>query len=238
MDESANPRRVLVVDDEPQILKVMQAYLEQAGYQVTVAADGPAGLAAFRMARPDLVILDLNLPVMDGLEVCRAIRRESAAPVLMLTARVEEADRLAGLELGADDYVIKPFSPREVVARVRAILRRTEHSGAPPEQPEVLQAGELTIDLPGRSVTRAGRPVELTPTEFDILAALAGQPRRVFTRSQIADTLQGGAFEGYERTIDVHIKNLRNKLEATPRRPHYIHTVFGVGYKFDPPPEE
>ena len=228
--DSSSLKKILVVDDEMQIVKVLRAYLEKAGYQVLTAADGGAALAVFRQSRPDFVILDLNLPVLDGLDVCRSIRRESNVPILMLTARVEEADRLVGLELGADDYVVKPFSPREVVARVRTIFRR---SGAAPEKPELIQAGDLTIDLPARAVLRGRERIELTPTEFDILAALAGQPRRVFTRMQIMEQAQGEAYEGYERTIDAHIKNLRNKLEPNPKKPVYIHTVFGVGYKFE-----
>jgi two-component system alkaline phosphatase synthesis response regulator PhoP len=222
--------KILVVDDEVQIVKVLQAYLEKAGYLVVTAADGGAALSVFRQSKPDFVILDLNLPVMDGLDVCRAIRRESDVPVMMLTARVEEVDRLIGLELGADDYVVKPFSPREVVARVRTISRR---AFAEPAKAEVIRAGDLVIDLAGHSVTRSGQPIDLTPTEFDILTALASQPRRVFTRMQVMEQAMGESFEGYERTIDAHIKNLRNKLEPNPKKHIYIHTVFGVGYKFD-----
>jgi len=223
-------KKILVVDDEPQILKVLKAYLEKAGFVVVGAADGPAALAVFRREKPDFLILDLNLPGMDGLDVCRTIRRESNLPILMLTARVEEADRLIGLELGADDYVIKPFSPREVVARVRTIFRR---AGAEPPQPELLQVGRLSIALDQHTVSLGGRAVELTPTEFDILVALARQPRRVFTRLQIMEQAQGDAFEGYERTIDAHIKNIRLKLEPNPKKPVYIQTVFGVGYKLE-----
>lgn len=174
--------------------------------------------------------MDLNLPGMDGLDVCRAIRRESNVPMLMLTARVEEADRLIGLELGADDYVVKPFSPREVVARVRTIFRRISSE---PMKPEIIQVGNLTIDLGGHSVSRANQSIELTPTEFAILVALANQPKRVLSRMQIMEQALGESFEGYERTIDAHVKNLRNKLEPEPKKPRYIHTVFGVGYKFE-----
>ncbi len=223
-------RRVLVVDDEAQIVKVLRAYLEKAGYQVVTAMDGNAALAVFKQSRPDFVILDLNLPGMDGLDVCRVIRRESNVPVLMLTARVEEADRLIGLELGADDYVVKPFSPREVVARVKTIFRRAT---AEPVKAERIQAGDLEIDLGAHSVYRSGESIELTPTEFDILVALAREPKRVFSRMQIMEQAMGTSFEGYERTIDAHIKNLRNKLEPDPKKPAYIHTVFGVGYKFE-----
>lgn len=223
-------KRVLVVDDEPQIVKVVRAYLEKGGFQVTTAADGNAALAVFRQSRPDFVILDLNLPGMDGLDICRTIRRESNVPILMLTARVEEADRLIGLELGADDYVVKPFSPREVVARVRTIFRRTMSE---PAKSEVIQAGELMIDLSGHAVSRSDQPIDLTPTEFEILVTLANQPKRVLSRMQIMEQAMGESFEGYERTIDAHIKNLRNKLEPNPKKPSYIHTVFGVGYKFE-----
>ena len=223
-------KRILVVDDELQIVKVLRAYLERGGFQVATAADGNAALAVFRQARPDFVILDLNLPGLDGLEVCRALRRESNVPILMLTARVEEADRLIGLELGADDYVVKPFSPREVVARVHAIFRR---AAAEPAKPEIIQAGQLTIDLGGHAVSRADQLIDLTPTEFEILVTLANQPKRVLSRMQIMEQALGESFEGYERTIDAHIKNLRNKLEPDPKKPSYIHTVFGVGYKFE-----
>jgi two-component system, OmpR family, alkaline phosphatase synthesis response regulator PhoP len=223
-------KKIFVVDDEPQIVKVLKAYLEKAGYQVVTASDGKAALSIFQHERPDFLILDLNLPGMDGLDICKAIRHESNIPILMLTARVEETDRLIGLELGADDYVLKPFSPREVVARVRTIFRRT--TGEPSIQ-EVIRFGELAIDQNQHSVTLAGRSIELTPTEFAILITLAKQPKRVFTRLQIMEQAQGAVFEGYERTIDAHIKNLRLKLEPNPKKPIYIQTVFGVGYKFE-----
>ncbi len=223
-------KKIIVVDDELQILKVLKAYLEKAGFQVITAADGKAALAAFQREKPDFVILDLNLPGMDGLDICKAIRRDSNVPILILTARVEEADRLIGLELGADDYVIKPFSPREVVARVRTIFRRVGSNAA---VLEVIQVGDLAIDIEQHTVTLAGRSIDLTPTEFDILVTLARQPKRVFSRYQIMEQAQGDAFEGYERTIDAHIKNIRLKLEPNPKKPVYIHTVFGVGYKFD-----
>jgi two-component system alkaline phosphatase synthesis response regulator PhoP len=235
MEMTNSVKKILVVDDEVQIVKVLQAYLEKAGFEVITAGDGGAALSTFRQTRPDFVILDLNLPVLDGLDVCRTIRRESNVPVMMLTARVEEADRLIGLELGADDYVVKPFSPREIVARVRTIARRA--FGAPAKA-EVIQEGDLLIDLTGHSVSRSGQMVDLTPTEFDILVALASQPRRVFTRMQVMERAMGEAFEGYERTIDAHIKNLRNKLEPNHKKHVYIHTVFGVGYKFDSEQQE
>jgi DNA-binding response OmpR family regulator len=223
-------KKVLVVDDEPQIVKVVKAYLEKAGFQVATAVNGPAALAAFEREKPDFMILDLNLPGMDGLDVCRTVRRQSDIPILMLTARVEEMDKLIGLEIGADDYVIKPFSPREVVARVRTILRR---SSAAPAQKEIIQSGDLEINLEDHTVKIAGRTVELTPTEFDILVVLARQPKRVFSRLQIMEQAQGSAFEGYERTIDAHIKNIRIKIEPDPKKPIFIHTVFGVGYKLE-----
>jgi len=223
-------KKILVVDDEPQIRKVLIAYLEKAGYQVLAAADGIAALATFQHSRPDFLILDLNLPGMDGLEVCKAIRRDSNIPILMLTARIEEADRLIGLEIGADDYVIKPFSPREVVARVKTIFRRTQ---ADIPVADIIRVGDLIIDLNQHTVQRGETAVELTPTEFGILVALAKQPKRVFTRLQLMEQAQGDSFEGYERTIDAHIKNLRLKIEPNPRKPVYVQTVFGVGYKLD-----
>lgn len=230
MDTEQTTKRILVVDDEVQIVKVLRAYLEKAGFAVLTAGDGNTAVSVFRQSQPDFVILDLNLPGMDGLDVCRTMRRDSNVPILMLTARVEETDRLIGLELGADDYVVKPFSPREVVARVRTIFRRTT---AAPEKTEIIQMGDVVIDLSGHTVTRSTRSIDLTPTEFDILVALAKQPKRVLSRMQIMEQALGESFEGYERTIDAHIKNLRNKLEPNPKKPTYIHTVFGVGYKFE-----
>ena len=224
------PKKILVVDDEAQIVKVLRAYLEQSGFEVVAVGDGRSALQAFQREKPDFIILDLNLPGMDGLEVCRQVRRQSNIPILMLTARVEEADKLIGLELGADDYVVKPFSPREVAARVRTIFRRTSEE-AP--QPEFIRVGDLQIDLEKHTVKVAEQLVDLTPTEFDILVVLARQPKRVFTRLQIMEQAQGNAFEGYERTIDAHIKNLRLKLEPNSKNPTYIQTVFGVGYKLE-----
>lgn len=223
-------RKILVVDDEPQIIKVLKAYLEKAGYQVLTASDGNAALTVFDKEKPDFMILDLNLPGMDGLDVCREIRRDSNIPILMLTARVEEADKLIGLELGADDYVVKPFSPREIVARVKTIFRRSSDKS---EKIETIQVGDLVIDLLKHTVKIANKPIELTPTEFEILVVLAKQPNRVFSRLQIMEQAQGNAFEGYERTIDAHIKNIRIKMEPNPREPVYIQTVFGLGYKLE-----
>jgi DNA-binding response OmpR family regulator len=227
-------KKILVIDDETQILKVLKAYLEKAGYQVLTSTDGTTGLLIFQREKPDFMILDLNLPGLDGLDVCKAVRRDSNIPILMLTARVEETDRLIGLELGADDYVVKPFSPREVVARVKTIFRRATIQQA---WPDIIQVGDLVIDLEQHTVNLAGKSIELTPTEFDILVALARQPRRVFSRLQIMEQAQGNAFEGYERTIDAHIKNIRLKLEPNPRKPVYIQTVFGLGYKFEAGPD-
>ena len=221
---------ILIVDDEPKIVKTVRAYLESAGYGVVVAEDGQMALTVFRHEKPALVILDLGLPGMDGLDVARTMRRDSNVPMIMLTARVDEADKLIGLELGADDYVTKPFSPRELVARVRAVLRR---AGAEREQaPLPIVSGGVKIDLERRLVTVGGQTVELTPTEFDLLVVLARHPGRVFTRLELLDRVQGYAFEGYERTVDAHIKNLRQKIEPDPREPRYVQTVYGVGYRF------
>jgi two-component system alkaline phosphatase synthesis response regulator PhoP len=225
-------KKILVVDDEPQIAKVLKAYLEKAGYLVLTAADGISTVTTFQREKPDFMILDLNLPGMDGLEVCKVVRHDSNIPILMLTARVEEADRLIGLELGADDYVIKPFSPREVVARVKTIFRRT---GSEVKPANIIEVGNLVINLDQHTILLAGKAIELTPTEFEILVVLAKNPRRVFSRFQIMEQAQGNAYEGYERTIDAHIKNIRLKLEPNPKKPIYIHTVFGVGYKLEEP---
>ena len=222
-------KQILIVDDEPQIVRVLKGYLETAGFQVVTASDGTEAMAAFRHESPDLVVLDLMLPEVDGLDVARAIRRQGDVPIIMLTARVEETDRLIGLELGADDYVTKPFSPREVVARVRAVLRRTERTEP---APRTLKEGDIVLDPDKRQVTVQGRPVELTPTEFDLLAVLMETPGRVFSRMQLLDKVQGYAYEGYERTVDAHVKNLRQKIEEDPKQPRVILTVYGLGYKF------
>lgn len=225
-------KTILVVDDEPKIVKVLKGYLEQAGFRVVTAADGQMALTTFRHEKPDLVVLDLALPGIDGLDVCRTLRRESNVSVIMLTARAEEADKLIGLELGADDYVTKPFSPREMVARVRAVLRRTE---VQPISQEVLRAGDITLDLGSHQATVAGKPVNLTPMEFNLLAALARSPGRAITRLQLLDLAQESAYDGYERAVDVHIRNLRSKIEPDPKNPQYIMTVFGIGYKLQEP---
>jgi two-component system, OmpR family, alkaline phosphatase synthesis response regulator PhoP len=220
---------ILVVDDEPKIVKLARDYLEQSAFRVISAGDGTTALALARRERPDLVVLDLTLPGTDGLDVCRALRRESAVPIIMLTARVDEADRLIGLELGADDYVTKPFSPRELVARVRAVLRRVR-GGL--RQPGLIRAGELEIDLDGHRVTVAGAPVHLTRTEFNLLAVMAQNPGQAFTREQLLDRLHGVVYDGFDRSVDSHIKNLRRKIEADPLEPRYVLTVYGLGYKF------
>lgn len=222
-------KTVLVVDDEAKIVEVVGDYLRTAGFTVTTAADGARAVALARTRPPDLVVLDLGLPGLDGLDVARALRRTSPVPIIMLTARGEETDRVVGLELGADDYLVKPFSPRELVARVRAVLRRTE--GAPTTQ-ERFVVGDVTIDTTRRQVTVGDRVVELTATEFDLLAALAQQPGRVFTRGQLLETIHGVVVESYERTVDAHIKNLRRKLEPDPHQPRYVLTVHSVGYRF------
>jgi DNA-binding response OmpR family regulator len=220
--------KVLVVDDELKIARLVRDYLAEAGFDVAIASTGPAAVASVRSDRPDLVVLDLGLPGMDGYDVARAIRGQSAIPIIMLTARSEETDRIVGLELGADDYVVKPFSPRELVARVKAVLRRTGGEVAT----ETIRAMDLLISLPHRTVERNGSRIELTATEFELLKALASHPGRVFTRGQLLDSIRGVSFESYERAIDAHIKNLRKKLEPDPRRPIYVLTVYGVGYKF------
>ncbi len=219
---------ILVVDDEAKIVEICRDYLAAAGFEVLTASDGLQGLAAARRAHPALVVLDLMLPGMGGLEVCRTLRNESAVPIIMLTARVEESDKLVGLQLGADDYLTKPFSPRELVARVRTVLRRTAGS-APPA--EVIRAGALSLDRARYRALLPDREVVLTPTEFEILAALASQPGRIFSRAQLLTMVRGVAFESYERAIDSHIRNLRRKIEPAEGEPRYILTVHGVGYK-------
>ncbi len=221
---------ILVVEDEPKITELVKLYLEREGYHVLLASDGGEALELFRRRAPEMVILDLNLPVVDGLEVCRRIRKESAVPIIMLTARDEEADKLIGLELGADDYITKPFSPREVVARVRVILRRVGPTAQPSQ--EILRAGHLTLDSARHQVHREDELLDLTPTEFRLLEVLMRNPGRVFSRLQLLDQVQGEAFEGYERTVDAHIKNLRQKIEPDPQHPAYVQTVYGVGYRF------
>jgi two-component system alkaline phosphatase synthesis response regulator PhoP len=225
-------RTILVVDDEPGIVTIARDYLDRAGFRVISAGDGVAALRLARAERPNLLVLDLMLPGMDGLDVARALREDPATrvlPIIMLTARVEETDRLIGLELGADDYITKPFSPRELVARVRAVLRRAEGER---DAGGLLRAGDLAIDVQRRSVRRGNTPIELTATEFDLLAILAREPGRPFTRTQLLELAYDINFAGFDRTVDAHIKNLRRKIEPDPRNPNYILTIYGVGYKF------
>ena len=219
--------RILIVDDEPKIIRLVADYLGAAGFEVTTAGSGDEALMRARTERPDLVVLDLGLPGLDGLDVTRELRRDGELPIIMLTARDDETDRIIGLELGADDYVTKPFSPRELVARVRAVLRR--HTGS--AHGETLRAGDLEMDLPRMRLTRGTAAIDLTATEFSLLAAMARHPGRVFTRSQLLDAIHGVAFESYERAIDAHVKNIRRKLEPDPRTPRYLLTVYGVGYR-------
>ncbi len=227
--DSMSGRKVLVVDDEPKIVSLVKLYLEKDGYEVLVADDGKEAVDIARGSNPELIVLDLNLPEIDGLEVCKILRKESDVPIIMLTARDEDVDKLIGLELGADDYVTKPFSPRELVARIRAVLRRTKGQQ---QSVERVVVGRLVIDLSRHYAQVDGTPLDLTPTEFKLLEVLAENPGRVFTRMQLLDKVQGDAYEGYERTVDTHIKNLRQKIEADPQKPKYILTVYGVGYKF------
>ena len=215
------------MDDEQRIADIARDYLQHAGYSVLTAHNGDDALTLARARRPDLVVLDLRLPRMDGIEVARTLRRESPVPIIMLTARAEESDRLLGLEIGADDYMTKPFSPRELVARVKAVLRRA--NAAPPG--DILHIGDVTLDTARMSVTRDHAPIDLTTTEFQLLAKLAEHPGRVFTRTQLLDAVRGDDAEAFDRSIDAHIKNIRRKLEPDPRRPRYVLTVYGVGYK-------
>jgi DNA-binding response OmpR family regulator len=224
-------KKILVIDDEPKITQLVRDYLERAGYEVQIANDGKTALSRAKTDRPDLIVLDLGLPQMDGLDFTREFRKASGAPIVMLTARSEESDKLIGLELGADDYMTKPFSPKELVARVRAVFRRIE--SAVSASSEVIRAADLTLDVPRLQVGVEGRELEeLTATEFQLLAILARQPGRVFTRTQLLEAVHGIAFESYERAIDAHIKNIRRKIETQPSEPKYILTVYGVGYKF------
>jgi DNA-binding response OmpR family regulator len=226
---------ILVVDDEPRIVKLVRDYLEHGGFTVLVASDGQAALRTARTGRPDLIVLDLGLPGLDGLDVTRALRREGEVPIIMLTARTEETDKLVGLELGADDYLTKPFSPKELVARVRAVLRRAEGLRSPSD---VIRVGaDIELDVPRMEARIGTRRVDLTKTEFQLLSTMARQPGRVFTRTQLLDAVKGVAFESYERAIDAHIKNIRRKIEQDPRSPRYVLTVFGVGYRFAESPD-
>lgn len=228
------PRRILVVDDNPKIVDVLKAYLEQEGFEVDVARDGDAAIAAVEKSLPDLALLDVMLPGVDGIDLTRRFQREHDLPVILVTARIDEVDRLIGLEVGADDYIAKPFSPREVVARVKAVLRRTSRAAdAAASEEEAIVVGGLTVEPSTRLVILGAERVELTRTEFDILFTLASHPGRVYTRMQLMEAAQGDAFEGYERTIDAHVKNIRRKIGDDPRNPKYVQTVLGVGYKLE-----
>jgi two-component system alkaline phosphatase synthesis response regulator PhoP len=228
--------KILIADDELDLLSTVRAYLEDAGFQVLAATNGRGAVAAVRHDKPDLVILDLMMPVMDGWEAARQIRRESAIPIIMLTARVEDADKIAGLEMGADDYITKPFSPRELVARVRAVLRRTHGDLA--LEPTIFRVGDLVLERENYRLTKGGEPIDLTRSEFELLAVLMERPGRVYTRMELLDRVQGEAFAPYERTIDVHVKNIRAKIGDDSREPRYIETIYGVGYRMLPQPQD
>lgn len=224
-------KTILVVDDEERLVSLVKAYLEQEGFRVVTARDGRQALFVAREEKPDLIILDLMMPELDGYEFMRVHRKERETPIIMLTAKVEDGDKVLGLELGADDYVTKPFSPRELMARVRAVLRRL---GQATPQAEILRVADVTLDRDKHYVTIGDRVIDLTPSEFDLLAVLMASPGRAFSRFDLLDHIQGTVYEGYERTIDVHIKNLRKKIETDPRKPRYIETVYGIGYRFAP----
>jgi DNA-binding response OmpR family regulator len=221
-------KTILVVDDEERLTSLLRAYLEQEGFQVQTAANGLQALEIVRRDPPDLIVLDIMMPEMDGMEFLRVLRAQHATPVILLTARVGDEDKIVGLELGADDYLTKPFRPRELLARVRAVLRRAGRSGP---EPAVLHSGNLTLDRSRHEIVRDGHPVDLTPTEFEILAALMASPGKVFTRMELLERAQGIGYEGYERTIDAHIKNLRSKLDPEAQGTSRIQTVYGVGYR-------
>ena len=222
-------KQILVVDDEPRIAEICRDYLKRAGFEVITAGNGDDALALARSRQPDLIVLDLKLPGRDGLDVTRALRQRSNVPIIMLTARIEESDKLVGLELGADDYLTKPFSPRELVARVRAVLRRLDTA---PVAGDIVRAADVTLDVPRLKAQVGSRTVELTSSEFQLLATMMRQPGRVFTRSQLLDALRGEDGESFERAVDAHVKNLRRKIEPEPRKPKYVLTVYGVGYRF------
>ena len=227
---------ILVVDDEPQIVLIVRDYLQHGGFAVLVASDGPAALRTARTGRPDLVVLDLGLPGQSGLDVARALRRDGDVPIIMLTARSEESDKLVGLELGADDYMTKPFSPKELMARIRTVLRRAQ--GAQNASALIRPGAGVELDVPRMVARFGGKHVDLTKTEFELLATMARQPGRVFTRGQLLEAVRGVAVDSYERAIDAHIKNIRRKIEPDPREPRYVQTVFGVGYRFAEFPDQ
>lgn len=222
-------KTIMLVDDEPRLVSLVEAYLSQEGFRVVSAGDGRQALFLARQEKPDLIVLDLMMPQMDGYEFMRLHRKEQETPIILLTARVEDDDKVLGLELGADDYITKPFRPRELVARIRAVLRRM---GQVRPSAAVLRAADITLDRETHTVEVGGRHVDLTPSEFDLLATLMSVPGRAYSRLELLDRIQGVAYEGYERTIDVHVKNLRAKIEPEPRSPRYVQTVYGVGYRF------
>lgn len=223
---------ILIIEDEVELAEIVKSYLERAGYNVLLSAEGKEGLKLAKQKQPSLIILDLNLPGMDGMDIARELRRDSDIPIIMATARVEETDRLVGLEMGADDYLIKPYSPRELTARVKAVLRRVSVSG---EKGTVFHLGPFTMDNEQHHFHKNGEEIELTPTEYAMLGAMLSQPGRVFSRMQLLEAAQGSAYEGYERTVDAHIKNIRQKIEEEPRKPQWLETVFGVGYRLRKP---
>jgi DNA-binding response OmpR family regulator len=222
-------KKILVVDDKLELRTLLKSYLAQEGFDVITAGDGQEALRIARSTKPDLILLDIMMPEMNGYEFLRAYSREADTPVILLTAKLDENDKVLGLELGADDYVTKPFSPRELTARVRAVLRRVEKQG---NGPDFLRSGDINVDRLGHTVSVNGAAVDLTPSEFELLATLMAAPGRVFSRLELLDRLQGTAYEGYERTIDVHVRNLRTKIEKDPSNPGYIETVYGTGYRF------
>jgi DNA-binding response OmpR family regulator len=224
-------KKILVVDDKKELRTLLEQYLSQEGFAVVTAGDGQQALFAARQEKPDLIILDLMMPEMGGYEFLRIYSREADTPTIILTAKLEENDKVLGLELGADDYVTKPFSIRELAARARAVLRRAEKASI---EQDILRAADITLDRSGRAVTVGVNPVDLTPSEFDLLATLMAAPGRAFSRLELLERLQGSAYEGYERTIDVHIRNLRAKIEPDDAQPRYIETVYGIGYRFAP----
>ena len=230
-ETSVMPQTILVVDDEARLRDMLRVYLEQEGYRVAEAANGREALYVARYEKPDLIILDLMMPEMNGTEFMRAFSKEAETPVIMLTAKVEDQDKILGLELSADDYVTKPFNVRELMARVRAVLRRIQR---PAQEAEVLRVADIVLDRASATVRVGGRPVDLTPSEFELLATFMATPGRVFSRLDLLDRVSGDAYEGYERTIDVHIRNLRTKIEPDPKHPQYIETVYGMGYRFTP----
>ncbi len=222
-------KTILVIDDKKELRTLVKSYLTEEGFRVVEAADGQEGLYIARHEKPDLIVLDLMMPEMGGYEFMRVHKQERDTPIIILTARVEESEKVLGLELGADDYVTKPFSMRVLTARIRAVMRRSEKVPLPAS---VLRSGDIALDRDGRTVSVENRRVDLTPSEFDLLAALMGAPGRAFSRLDLLDKIQGDAYEGYERTIDVHVRNLRTKIESDPKNPRYVETVYGIGYRF------